>query len=75
MLVYYNNINYILSKILSTIIIFQIFNSIKAETPKESINKAQKITRIINIGDLNYRYMDFASYSNGDMVVETTSFP
>ena len=75
MLVYYNYINIILSKILSIIIIFQIFNSIKAETPKESINKAQKITRIINIGDLNYRYMDFASYSNGDMVVETTSFP
>ena len=75
MLVYYNYINIILSKILSIIIIFQIFNTIKAETSQTSINKDQKITRIINIGDLNYRYMDFASYSNGDMVVETTSFP
>ena len=59
MLVYYNYINIILSKILSIIIIFQIFNTIKAETSQTSINKDQKITRIINIGDLNYRYMDF----------------
>ena len=75
MLVYYNNINYILSKILSTIIIFQIFNTIKAQKKQESINKAQKISRIIYMGDIYYRYMNFASYSNRDMVVETTCFP
>ena len=75
MAVYYNNMNKILSKIFSIITIFQIFNSIKAQAPQESINKDQKINRIIYIGDLKYRYMSFASYSNGDMVVETTCYP
>ena len=75
MFVYFNNININLSKIFSIIIIFQSFNSIKAETSQESINKDQRINRIIYMGDINYRYMNFASYSNGDMVVETTCFP
>ena len=75
MLVYFYNINIILSKIFSIIIIFQIFNCIKAETSQESINKSQKISRIIYMGELKYRYMNFASYSNGDMVVETTCYP
>ena len=69
------NINKILSKIFSIITIFQIFISIKAETPQESINNDQGISRIIYIGDIKYRYMNFASYSIGDMVVETTCYP
>ena len=40
-----------------------------------SIVKTQWLNNIIQIGPLNYRYINFASYSNGDMVVETTSFP
>ena len=64
---YYKNINMNLSKIFSIIIIFQIF---KAETTQES-----RITRIIYVGDIYYRYMSFASYSNGDMVVEATMHP
>jgi hypothetical protein len=40
-----------------------------------SIIKTQWLNNIIQIGPLNYRYINFASYSNGDMVVETTSFP
>ena len=75
MVVNYNNMKKILSKIFSIIIIFQIFNSIKAEIPPDSINKDQTINRIIYIGDLKYRYMNFASYSNKDMVVETTCYP
>ena len=75
MVVKNNNINKILSKIFSIITIFQIFNSIKAQIPQESINKDQGISRIIYIGDIKYRYMNFASYSIGDMVVETTCYP
>ena len=40
-----------------------------------SIIKTQWLNNIIQIGPLNYRYINFASYSNGDMVVETTAFP
>ena len=40
-----------------------------------SIIKTQWLNNIIQIGPLNYRYINFASYSNGDMVVETTSYP
>ena len=68
-------IDKIISKIYSIIIIFHIFNYIKAETMQELIDKNQIINRIIFIGNLSYRYMNFASYSNGDMVVETTCFP
>ena len=75
MVVKYNNVNKILSKIFSIITILQIFNLIKAETTQESINKDQRINRIIYIGDIYFRYMNFASYSNGDMVVETTCYP
>jgi len=58
MVVNYNNLKTFLSKIFSIIIIFQIFNSIKEETPPDSINKDQTINRIIYIGDLKYRYMN-----------------
>ena len=75
MVVKYNNVNKILSKIFSIITILQIFNLIKAETTQESINKDQRINRIIYIGDIYFRYMNFASYSNKDMVVETTCYP
>ena len=37
--------------------------------------KSHKITNIIWIGDKDFRYVSFANYSNGDMVVETTSNP
>ena len=33
------------------------------------------LDNIIQIGDINFRYINFASYSNGDMIVETTAFP
>ena len=75
MVVNLNNINKIFRKIFSIIIIIQIFNFIKTETSQESINKSQTISRITYIGDIYYRYMNFASYSNGDMVVETTCYP
>ena len=75
MVLYFNNINKIISKIYSIIIMLHIFNYIKAETTPESIDNNQIINRIIYIGDIYYRYMNFASYSNGDMVVETTCFP
>ena len=39
------------------------------------IAKQQWLNNIIPIGDLNFRYINFASNSNGDMIVETTSFP
>ena len=37
------------------------------------IIKSQNLTNIIYIGDFKFRYVNFASYSNGDMVFETTS--
>ena len=37
--------------------------------------KTQWLTNIIRIGDLNFRYVNFASYSNGDMIIETTACP
>ena len=39
------------------------------------IIKIQWLTNIIKIGDLNFRYINFANYSNGDMIIETTSYP
>jgi hypothetical protein len=39
------------------------------------IVKTQWLNDIIWIGDLNFRYVNLANNSNGDMVVETTSLP
>ena len=39
------------------------------------IIKTQLITNIIWIGDKDFRYINFANYSNGDMILETTSNP
>ena len=39
------------------------------------IIKIQWLTKIIRIGDLNFRYINFAEYSNGDLIVETTACP
>ena len=39
------------------------------------IIKTQLITNIIWIGDKDFRYINFANYSNGDMIIETTSYP
>ena len=40
-----------------------------------TIIKTQWLNNIIQIGGLTYRYINFASYSNGDMVIETTCYP
>ena len=39
------------------------------------IIKIQWLNNIIKIGDLNFRYINFATYSNGDMIVETDACP
>ena len=39
-----------------------------------TIVKTQWINNIIKIGGLTYRYINFASYSNKDMVIETTCY-
>ena len=40
-----------------------------------TIIKTQWLNNIISIGNIFFRYINFASYSNGDMVVETTQYP
>ena len=40
-----------------------------------TIIKTQWLNNIIEIGGLACRYINFASYSNGDMVIETTTYP
>ena len=39
------------------------------------IIKTQWLTNIIWIGEKNSRFINFANYSNGDMVIETSSNP
>ena len=39
------------------------------------IIKTQWLTNIIRIGDKDFRYVNFATFSNGSMIIETTSFP
>ena len=39
------------------------------------IIKTQWLTNIIWIGEENSRFINFADYSNGDMIIETTSDP
>ena len=39
------------------------------------IIKTQWLNNIITIGNILFRYINFASYSNGDMVVESTQYP
>ena len=39
------------------------------------IIKTQWLSNIIKIGDKDFRYVNFASYSNGSMIVETTAHP
>ena len=41
----------------------------------DQIVKTQWLNDIIWIGEQNFRYINFAKNTNGDMVVETTSFP
>ena len=40
-----------------------------------TIIKTQWLNNIIFIGNSKFRYINFASYSNGDMIIETTSYP
>ena len=39
------------------------------------IIKTQWLNNIIPFGELSYRYINFATYENGDMILETNSFP
>lgn len=39
------------------------------------IIKTQLITNIIWVGEDDFRYINFANYSNGDMILETSSCP
>ena len=39
------------------------------------IIKTQWLTNIIRIGDKDFRYVNFATYSNGSMIIETTAYP
>ena len=39
------------------------------------IIKTQWLNNIIKIGDKNFRYINIANYSNGDLIVETTAIP
>ena len=39
------------------------------------IKTQNEITNIIWIGDIDFRYINFATFSNGDMIIETTSYP
>ncbi len=39
------------------------------------IVKTQWLSNIIRIGDLDFRYINFATFSNGDMIVETSACP
>ena len=40
-----------------------------------TIIKTQWLNNIINIGDPSFRYVMFASYSNGDLIFETVGYP
>ena len=44
-------------------------------TVSNQIIKTQWLSNIIKIGDRDFRYVNFATYSNGDMLVETTAYP
>ena len=39
------------------------------------IIRTQELTSIITISDKDFKYINFANYSNGDMIVETSSDP
>ena len=55
-----------------------VINEIKADDCKISnITKitTQWLNNIICIGEENFRYVNFANFSNGDMIVETTAIP
>ena len=59
-------------KILDIFIKFYFIFIIKIES---ILSLDNDFTNIIYIGDKNFRYINFADYSNGDMIIETTSFP
>ena len=42
---------------------------------KNEIVKTQWLNNIIIIGDTNFRYLNYASYKNGDMVIQSTKYP
>ena len=39
------------------------------------IIRTQELTSIITISDKDFKYINFANYSNGDMIIEITSNP
>ena len=53
---------------------FAYINSSKEFILDNQVIKEQLLTNIINIGELKYRYINFASNLNGDMIVLTTTF-
>ena len=40
-----------------------------------SIIKTQFLNNLMNFGDISFRYFDFVQFSNGDLILETSSFP
>ncbi len=58
--------------------IFLLINSIKADDciiSNNTIITTKWLNNIICIGGLNFRYVNIATFSNGDLVVETTAIP
>ena len=50
------------------------FNTLECEIANPII-KTQWLNNIITFGELNYRFLTFGTYSNGDMIIEATSRP
>ena len=76
----YKKTNYIKIQFIFFNFLFLLFiiNHIKADdciiTNNTEITR-QWLNNIICIGDNNFRYVNFATFSNGDMIVETTAIP
>ena len=63
---------------------YHLINHMKNEYINESItikkesrflesDEEEKITNIISIGDKDFKYVNLVTYSNGDMIIETSS--
>lgn len=50
------------------------FDNLTCEIKNEVI-KIQWLTRIIHVGEKDFRYINFASFSNGDLILVTTACP
>ena len=65
-----SNIYYNIRKINTTLLVLFLIVIKPIKTTYDVI-----LNQIIRIGDLDFRYVNFASYSNGDMIVQTTACP